>query len=350
MSLRERVNVAHDTWPGTNTVRHDNGDKNGSQLIEEGRVERASAPDDKAVSRAMRKGFPRWPSRPRWPRRRWLPGALLLAAPVLIALGIADSRKSGDEIVQPDVGLPGKDVIWLPTPDQMVMEMLTITDVGPDDLVYDLGAGDGKIVIAAAEQFGASGVGIEYNPDLAALAQRNARRAGVDDRVRIIQGDIFQEDFSSATVVTMYLLSDLNLRLKPTLLAMEPGTRVVSHSFNLGAWTADAEIRTPDARGYFWVVPARVEGRWSGRRDGESREDLVMDLVQRYQTVEGTITLAGHSAEIEAGLLRGKALSFRFIDARGRSTTAAAVVEAGTVQGVLSTEEGVAGFLASQQR
>lgn len=285
----------------------------------------------------------------RWPGlRRLLPGSLLIGASLLIALGIAYSQETGDDIVQPAVGQPGKDVIWLPTPDQMVMKMLTIAAVGPGDLVYDLGAGDGKIVIAAAEHFGARGVGIEYDRDLAALAQRNARRAGVEDKVTIIQGDIFKEDFSKATVVTMYLLSDLNLRLKPTILAMEPGTRVVSHSFNMGEWKADAEIRTPDARGYFWVVPAPVQGRWTGRGDGEAG-DLVMDLQQRYQRVQGTISLHGHSAEIEAGLLRGKALSFRFIDNRGRTTSAAAVVEGSTVQGVLTTEDGVSGFLASRQ-
>lgn len=135
----------------------------------------------------------------------------------------------GDDLYKPTVGQEGKDVIWVPTNDALVRVMLQTAKVTPNDLVYDLGAGDGKIAIAAARDYGATAVGIEYNPDMAALAQRNAERAGVADKVKVIHGDIFEEDFSNATVVTLYLLPHLNMKLRPTLLDMKPGTRIVSN-------------------------------------------------------------------------------------------------------------------------
>lgn len=163
----------------------------------------------------------------------------------------AISQSLGDEKYKPDIGQTGKDVIWVPTPDQLVDKMLATAKVTDKDLVYDLGAGDGKIAIAAALKFGAKSVGIEYNPDMAAFAQRNVERAGVKDRVRIIRGDIFEEDFSSATVVTLYLLPDLNIKLKPILQKMKAGTRVVSNSFSMGDWDADEVIEADRGQGFF---------------------------------------------------------------------------------------------------
>lgn len=145
----------------------------------------------------------------------------------------------GDDKYQPQLGQSGKDVIWMPTGGDLVTKMLMTAKVTSSDLVYDLGAGDGKIAIAAAKEFGARSIGIEFNPDMAAFAQRNAIRAGVGDRTRIINGDIFVEDFSKATVVTLYLLPDLNLKLRPIILKMKPGTRVVSHAFSMGDWEPD---------------------------------------------------------------------------------------------------------------
>ena len=180
-----------------------------------------------------------------------------------IALGLQACGTLTPETYVPKRGQMGKDVMWLPTSDDLVYRMLEAANVGPEDELVDLGAGDGKIPIAAAKQFGARAWGIEYNKDLAALAQRNAQRAGVADRVRIVHGDIFKEDFSKATVVTMYLLEELNAQLRPTILAMRPGTRVLSNTFSMGDWEPDQVIRAGPHTGYFWTVPVTVAGQWS---------------------------------------------------------------------------------------
>ena len=143
---------------------------------------------------------------------------------------------------QPVQGQAGKDVIWVPTPEGLIEKMLTTAKVSSQDKVFDLGAGDGIIAITAARKYGAQSVGIEYNPDMAQFARRKVAEAGMTDKVKIITGDIFQEDFSSATVVTLYLMPHLNLKLRPILLKMKPGTRVVSHAFNMGDWEPDERI------------------------------------------------------------------------------------------------------------
>jgi len=192
------------------------------------------------------------------------------------------------ETYTPKLGQMGKDVMWLPTRDELVTQMLTAARVTPEDEVVDLGAGDGKIPIAAARQFGARAWGIEYNKDLAALAQRNAQRAGVSDRVRIVHGDIFKEDFSKASVVTLYLLEELNAQLRPTLLKMKPGTRVVSNTFSMSDWEPDQVIRVGSNTGYFWTVPATVAGQWSVQ-GLDRRGTVLLQLTQRHQRVGGTL-------------------------------------------------------------
>jgi SAM-dependent methyltransferase len=223
---------------------------------------------------------------------------------------------SGDDQYQPRLGQEGKDVIWMPTGNDLVNLMLKTAKVGPSDLVYDLGAGDGKIAIAAAKNFGARAVGIEFNPEMAALAQRNAKRAGVGDRVTIINGDIFKEDFSKATVVTLYLLPDLNLRLRPTILKMKPGTRVVSHAFTMGDWEPDQELDV-GSRGFYWVVPANIAGEWS-LNGIESSNKATLSLTQHYQNIAGNITIGNKSQPILKAKLEGDRLSFSYI---GRKNT-----------------------------
>jgi len=191
---------------------------------------------------------------------------------------------------QPQRGQMGKDVMWLPTSAHLVKTMLSAAQVTPQDLVVDLGAGDGIIPIAAAQQFGARALGIEYNAKLAAYAQQQAERAGVADRARIIQGDIFQEDFSAATVVTMYLLPELNLQLRPTLLAMKPGTRLVSHAFDMGDWVPDQILGTERERAFLWIVPAPLAGSWV-LRDQQGQALGTFELQQRFQQVGGRMTL-----------------------------------------------------------
>ncbi len=210
------------------------------------------------------------------------------------------------------MGQSGKDVIWIPTGNELVSKMLKIAKVGPSDLLYDLGAGDGKIAIAAAKEFGARAVGIEYNSDMAALGQRNAERAGVADKVKIIQGDIFKEDFSKATVVTLYLLPELNYQLRPTLLKMKPGTRVVSHAFDMADWRPDGEIDNP-AKGYFWIVPANVSGEWV-LNNFDSQSGAILNLSQKFQYVGGSITLGGKNQPILNAELKGDRLEFSYID------------------------------------
>ena len=231
---------------------------------------------------------------------------------------VAYGTPMGDDKYQPSVGQSGKDVIWVPTNDAVADAMLKAANVGPNDLVFDLGAGDGKIAIAAAKNFGARSVGIEYNKDMAALATRNAERAGVSDKVKIIHGDIFVEDFSKATVVTMYLLPDLNLKLRPTLLKMAPGTRIATNSFNMGDWEPDQTIGTGYTQGYFWVVPGNAAGKWTIKGIDGGQGD-VLELTQRYQKVGGTLTIKGKSQPILGGSLNGNRLKFSFIDQSGQS-------------------------------
>ena len=217
----------------------------------------------------------------------------------------------GDDKYKPRVGQEGKDVVWVPTSNELLALMLKTAKVTPNDLVYDLGSGDGRIAIAAAKDFGARSVGIEYNPEMAKLAQRNADRSGVSDRVKIINGDIFKEDFSKATVVTMYLLPDLNMALRPAILKMKPGTRVASHAFNMGDWEADIEIDA-SARAYYWVVPAKVDGEWL--ITGLEPNKTVLKLSQHYQKIGGTLQIGNESQPILNPKLEGATLSFTYLN------------------------------------
>lgn len=218
---------------------------------------------------------------------------------------------------QPQVGQAGKDVIWVPTPDDVVERMLVMAQVTPNDYVWDLGAGDGKIAIMAAKKFGARAVGIEYNPDMVKHANANAQHAGVagtgPGKALIRHGDIFATDFSQATVITLYLLPALNLKLRPQLLSMRPGTRVVSHSFSMEDWEAD-EISTLDGRRtYFWIVPANVMGSWV--LDTGQRHEI--SLEQTFQKISGTVTLGPVHAGLRDARLRGANISFAYLDGSG---------------------------------
>ncbi len=240
-----------------------------------------------------------------------------VAALLFAAIGLQASAQSGDDKYQPQVGQSGKDVVWVPTPDELVRRMLEVAKVTKDDLLFDLGSGDGKIAIAAARVHGARSVGIEFNPDMAALAKRNAERAGVSDRVTIINGDIFKEDFSKATVISMYLLPELNLRLRPTLLKMRPGTRLVTNSFTMGDWEPDQSFSSNASgfgggMGYFWIVPAPVEGEWN--LDGmDGNASVRLNITQKYQRVGGTITLGDKTQPLLDPRLEGAELQFRYL-------------------------------------
>ncbi|HRD89088.1 MAG TPA: methyltransferase domain-containing protein [Accumulibacter sp.] len=259
-----------------------------------------------------------------------MPAQLLrvLASSVLI-LGLAhpvhSARNYGDEQFRLEHGHDGKDVFWVPTPDAMVMLMLRTAKVTPADIVYDLGAGEGRIPIAAARAFGARAVGIEYSPEVAALARRNVKRAGLEGRVRIVTGDLFVEDFSEATVVTMFLTPVLNRRLRPLLLQMKPGTRIVSHGFHMGDWQPDATIATENAEGFFWIVPAQVAGEWSLRLPGDAAPARLR-LQQAYQQVSGTLTSGERSVAV-AGRLQGATLQFDYVRPDGTPATVGVAVD-----------------------
>jgi SAM-dependent methyltransferase len=236
----------------------------------------------------------------------------------LVALVLMQACSSlPPESYTPKLGQSGKDVMWLPTRDELVTQMLTVARVTPEDLVVDLGAGDGKIAIAAARQFGARAWGIEYNNKLAALAQRNAEKAGVGNRVRIVQGDIFQEDFSAASVVTLYLLEELNAQLRPTLLNMRPGTRVVSNAFGMGDWEPDQVIQVGSNTGFYWKVPAKVAGQWAVQ-GLDRRGPAVLQLVQRHQRLAGTLMWGAQAQPVLGARVDGADVHFSFVNAAGQ--------------------------------
>jgi hypothetical protein len=248
-------------------------------------------------------------------------------------------------VLQPETYVPkrgqvGKDVMWLPTSDDLVLKMLGAAKVGPDDELVDLGAGDGKIPIAAARHFGAKAWGIEYNKDLAALAQRNAQRAGVADRVRIVHGDIFKEDFSKATVVTLYLLEELNAQLRPTILDMKPGTRVLSNSFSMADWEPDEVIRVSNGTGYFWTVPAKVAGNWTlSGLDGKNTAKLKLD--QAFQRVGGTLTFMGKTQTLVGARIEGATLHFSFINEDGLLKAVKVLVNGNALSGEVTGPYGM---------
>ena len=212
---------------------------------------------------------------------------------------------------KPKVGQEGKDVIWVPTPEGLIDKMLAAAKVNDKDTLFDLGAGDGIIAITAARQYGAKSVGIEYNPEMAQFARRKVAEAGLTDKVKIITGDIFQEDFSAATVVTLYLMPHLNLKLRPILLKMKPGTRVVSNTFTMGEWEPDETVFDQHWKGYFWVVPAQIEGAWvmTGMEGGPLR----LNISQSFQNIGGTLTRGGQTLTLLGAKLRGDEVKFQFV-------------------------------------
>ena len=225
----------------------------------------------------------------------------------LVGLAAADPALAQSEY-QPKVGQAGKDVIWVPTPQALVDKMMEMAKVTPQDYVVDLGSGDGRTVITAAK-IGAKALGIEYNPDMVELSKRNAEKEGVTDKAKFIKADIFESNFSDATVITLFLLPSLNVKLRPTLLEMKPGTRVVSNSFDMGEWAPDQTVEgiegcTSYCRAHFWLVPAKVAGTWR-LADGE------LKLEQSFQMLSGTLKSGSSAAPLTAGKLAGNQIAFK---------------------------------------
>ena len=225
---------------------------------------------------------------------------------------------TGEDFV-PYSGQPGKDVVWVPSPQELVDTMLNMAKVTPSDFVMDLGSGDGRTVITAAKR-GATAMGIEYNPEMVALALRNAGKEGVSARATFIEADLFKTDLSKATVITMFLLPRINLELRPKILDLKPGTRIVSNSFDMGDWKPDQTTNLQDeciswCTAYLWIVPAKVSGTWK-LDNGQIR------IEQEFQEIFGTLTVSGKDVNF-TGKLDGERINF---DAGGTEYT-------GTVSG-----------------
>ena len=243
-------------------------------------------------------------------KRYYLAIACCVALPLLYGCA---TTNYGDNQFNLSMASAGKDVMWVPTKVEMADQMLTLAQVRSGDRVYDLGSGDGVIPIEAAKKYQVRAVGIEYNPDLVKLSQRNAERAKVQNFVTFKQGDIFVEDFSQATVLTLYLGDNLNAKLMPTILKMQAGTRVVSNTFRMESWIPDQEVRISNGEmAYLWIVPANIDGSWQWNGPA-GLSDLRLEIRQKKQFFDGTLYQGSKRvAHFEDGRIRGSDLEFDF--------------------------------------
>jgi precorrin-6B methylase 2 len=252
---------------------------------------------------------------------------------VLLVVFAASASAQTDTAFEPQVGQAGKDVVWVPTPQSLVDTMLNLAKVTPQDYLIDLGSGDGRTVITAAKR-GLTAHGIEYNPDMVSLSQRNAQAEGVTAKATFAKADLFETDFSKAQVITMFLLPSINMKLRPTILNMKPGTRIVSNTFTMEDWQADQTQVAPGCEGSWctallWIVPAKVEGTWQMPQGA-------LTLKQNFQMVSGTL---GDTA-ITDGRLRGEEITFR-----AGNTLYTGKVEGNTIKGTA----GGAAFTATKR-
>jgi len=249
---------------------------------------------------------------------RFLPALLIVFSTAVFS----QAQKAPAPTYEPSVGQEGKDVVWVPTPQVVVNKMLDMAKVTKDDFVMDLGSGDGRTVITAAKR-GARALGVEYNPDMVELSKRNAAKEGVSERAQFVKADLFETDFSKATVITMFLLPDINLKLRPKILNLKPGTRIVSNTFTMGDWKADdtadlgaggnGNCNESWCTALLWIVPAKVGGTHK-LPQGE------LTLKQEYQMLTGSFRTGGKTLAITDGRVRGEEISFKAggKDYRGR--------------------------------
>ena len=262
--------------------------------------------------------------------------ALLLS---FLAAGTFAQRQPA-KTYEPEVGQAGKDVVWVPTSQSLVDKMLDMAKVTPSDYVIDLGSGDGRTVITAAKR-GVRAHGIEYNPDMVELSKRAAAKEGVTEKATFAKADLFESDFSQATVITMFLLPDINIKLRPKILGLKPGTRIVSNSFTMGEWTADqtgtaTEGCTSYCTAYLWIVPAKVEGTWR-LPQGE------LTLKQTFQTLTGTLNTGGGSARISNAKMNGDRIVFTVGGAHYTGQ-----VKGTTIEGTVKSSDGTRNWSATR--
>jgi Methyltransferase domain len=270
-------------------------------------------------------------------RRSVLVLCLFVAAGPALAQTTQDTKQKP---FQPTVGQGGKDVVWVPTPQVLVDKMLDMAKLTPQDFLMDLGSGDGRTVITAAKR-GAHALGIEYNPDMVELSKENAAKAGVSDRAQFMKADLFETDLSKATVITLFLLPEINLKLRPTILDLKPGTRIVSNTFTMGDWTPDETAAVGDdctswCTALLWIVPAKVAGVWTWK-GGD------FTLAQDFQMVSGTLRDGAAATPIADGRLRGDQISFR---AGGTAYTGQ--VNGATIEGTATTGSTSVRFVATR--
>ena len=249
----------------------------------------------------------------------------------------------------PHIGQSGKDVVWVPTPQALVERMLDMAKLTPKDIHYDLGSGDGRTVITAAKR-GAQSYGVEYNPDMVALSERAAAKEGVAGNARFIHGDIFKTDFSKATVLTLYLLPSLNVKLRPTILKMKPGTRVVSHAFDMDDWKADQTDDVEGARAYLWIVPAPVAGTWHWKAVGGGSREVAVTLKQHYQQVEGSAQLGDKPAQVRDVRLEGDHIAFSIFESASVHRDYTGRVNGDSIEGTVKSAGGEAKWSATRSK
>jgi hypothetical protein len=276
---------------------------------------------------------------------KWRSAPIITAALFASAVAINGATAAQQDFT-PSVGQEGKDVIWVPTPQSLVERMLEMAGTKPTDYVVDLGSGDGRTVITAAKKFGARALGVEYNPDMVELARRAAAKEGVSDKAQFVQGDIFATDFSKATVLTLYLLPSLNVKLRPTILNMRPGTRVVSHAFTMDDWQADQVDSSEGRTAYMWIVPAKVGGTWKIDVTGAGARSYEATFSQQYQTVSGNARADSKTVQLSNGKLRGEAITFTLDDGARRDFSGR--VSGNKIEGTVKGGGGESKFTATR--
>ncbi len=264
--------------------------------------------------------------------------AAFAALVLLLATGPVTAQTKPATTFEPVVGQAGKDVIWVPTPPMLIERMLRMAQVTPSDTVIDLGSGDGRIAIAAARDFKARSFGLEYNPDMVALSRREAEKAGVAGRATFQEADIYKTDFSHATVLTMYLLPNINLDLRPTILRMKPGTRVASHQFNMGDWSPDDTADFSGRMAYLWIVPAKVDGKWAIEVPGNPALSFTLSIKQEYQRISGSAGPGNTTLGLRDAVLTGDRMRFSFVDDGGRLREFSGTVSGGSIGGEMRTD------------
>lgn len=252
-----------------------------------------------------------------------LVGALLLASVTAAAFAQA----------------PKLDVVYVPTPQEVVDRMLEMARLTKDDFLIDLGSGDGRIPVTAAKKYGARAFGVDINPQRVEEGRANARREGVEDKVEFLVQDLYKTDISKADVLSMYLLSSINLNLRPTILEkLRPGTRVVSHAFDMGDWNPDERDTVGYRRVFLWIVPARVEGSWKLSAGDQSAS---LRLKQRYQEISGEASMDGKAQDLAEARLRGTEISF-IVTIDGERRTLVGTVTGDAIEGDAAKSGGLA--------